>query len=132
MDYILTGILVHGGSNLQSGHYYSFIIDQETGKWHQFNDNRISDYDIERDLEKDCFGNISPQNNQYNYSNTAYLLFYTKKKNFRNKELLDKITTNEIVLNDVFNENVNFLFKFRHVNIGGRNNKRLPETNNPE
>ena len=109
MDYILTGILVHGGSNLQSGHYYSFIIDQETGKWHQFNDNRISDYDIERDLEKDCFGNISTQNNQYNYSNTAYLLFYTKKKNFRNKELLEKIATNEIVLNDVFNENVNFL-----------------------
>ena len=117
MDYILTGILVHGGSSLQSGHYYSFIIDQETGQWHQFNDNKISDYNIERDLEKDCFGNISVQNNQYNYSNTAYLLFYTNKKNFRNKELLEKINTNEMVLNDVFNENVNFLNMYIYTDI---------------
>ena len=107
MEYILTGILVHGGSNLQSGHYYSFIMDQETGKWHQFNDRQISDFNIETDLEKECFGNPIDQNAQY--GKTAYLLFYTKKKCFRNKELLDKINVNEFILNDVYNENIHFL-----------------------
>lgn len=107
MEYILTGILVHGGSNLESGHYYSFIMDQETGKWHQFNDRQISDFDIEKDLEKECFGNSLDQNSQY--GKTAYLLFYTKKKCFRSQELLDKINVNELILNDVYNENINFL-----------------------
>jgi len=107
MEYILTGILVHGGSNLESGHYYSFIMDQETGKWHQFNDRQISDFNIEKDLEKECFGNTLDQNAQY--GKTAYLLFYTKKSCFRNKELLEKINVNESILNDVYNENINFL-----------------------
>ena len=107
MEYILTGILVHGGSNLESGHYYSFIMDQETGKWHQFNDRQISDFNIETDLEKECFGNPMDQNAQY--GKTAYLLFYTKKKCFRSKELLDKIKVNELILNDVYKENIKFL-----------------------
>ena len=108
MDYILTGILVHGGSNLQSGHYYSYIMDQETGKWHQFNDNTISDYNIDTDLEKECFGNMG-ENNVNQYGRTAYLLFYTKKSVFKNKNLLENINVNQTVLNDVYNENVKFL-----------------------
>ena len=107
MDYILTGILIHGGSNLESGHYYSFIMDQETGMWHQYNDNIISDYNIETDLEKECFGNLPENKDQY--GKTAYLLFYTKKKCFKNKNLFEKINANEYILNDVYNENVNFL-----------------------
>ena len=55
MNYVLTGILIHSGSSLQSGHYYSLIIDQESGKWYQFNDNNITEFNIERDLEKECF-----------------------------------------------------------------------------
>ena len=108
MEYILTGILVHGGSNIQSGHYYSYIMDQETGKWHQFNDNTISDYNIGTDLEKECFGNMG-ENNVNQYGRTAYLLFYTKKSVFRNKTLFENINVNQIVLNDVYNENVKFL-----------------------
>ena len=107
LDYILTGILIHGGTNLQSGHYYSFIMDQETGKWHQYNDNTISDYNIENDLEKECFGNLPEKND--NYGRTAYLLFYTNKKCFRNQELLKSINVNENLLTDVYNENANFL-----------------------
>ena len=108
MDYILTGILVHGGSNIQSGHYYSYIMDQETGKWHQFNDNTISDYNIDTELEKECFGNMGV-NNINQYGKTAYLLFYTKKSVFRNKNLFKNINVNQTVLNDVYNENVKFL-----------------------
>ena len=55
MEYFLAGILVHGGSKIQSGLYYSYIMDKETGKWYQFNDNSISDYNIDTDLEKECF-----------------------------------------------------------------------------
>jgi uncharacterized UBP type Zn finger protein len=46
MNYELTGILIHSGANLQSGHYYSLIKDQESGKWYQFNDSSISEYNI--------------------------------------------------------------------------------------
>ena len=108
MDYILTGILVHGGSNLQSGHYYSYIMDQETGNWYQFNDNTISDYNIKTDLEKECFGNVG-ENTINQYGRTAYLLFYTKKSLFKNKTLLENININKTVLDDVYNENVKFL-----------------------
>ena len=115
MDYILTGILIHGGSNLQSGHYYSFIMDQETGKWHQYNDNVISDYNIETDLEKECFGNLPEKKDDY--GKTAYLLFYTNQKCFKNKDLLQKIEVNENILNDVYNENVNFLNLNLYTNL---------------
>ena len=117
MEYILTGILVHGGSNIQSGHYYSYIMDQETGKWYQFNDNSISDYNIDTELEKECFGNMGG-NNINQYGRTAYLLFYTKKSIFRNKDLLGNININQAVLNDVYNENINFL----NMNIYLNNN----------
>ena len=78
MNYELTGILIHSGSSLQSGHYYSFIKDQESDKWYKFNDSSISDYNIDKDLEKECFGNINSKTNQYGKG--AYLLFYTKKE----------------------------------------------------
>ena len=117
MEYILTGILVHGGSNLQSGHYYSYIMDQETGNWYQFNDNFISEYNINQDLEKECFGNMGSGQNDNQYGRTAYLLFYTKKSAFRNKNLLENININEPILGDVYNENVNFLNMNIYLNL---------------
>ena len=107
MNYILTGILIHGGSNLQSGHYYSYIMDQETGKWHQFNDSVISDYDINKNLEKDCFGNLPEQNCKYGRG--AYLLFYTKKNIFRNSLILNNIVIKDNIINDVYQENIIFI-----------------------
>ena len=115
MEYILTGILIHGGSNLESGHYYSFIMDQETGMWHQYNDNSISDYNIETDLEKECFGNLTETFDKY--GKTAYLLFYTKKKCFKNDKIMKNININEYILNDVYNENVNFLNMNMYTNM---------------
>ena len=49
MDFELTGILVHSGTNLQNGYYYSIIKDQEGNKCYKFNDNNINDFDIEKD-----------------------------------------------------------------------------------
>ena len=108
MNYVLTGILIHSGSSLQSGHYYSLIIDQESGKWYQFNDNNITEFNIERDLEKECFGikgNISGEQ----FGRTAYLLFYTKKSLFRNEKILQDIKINPNIINEVHKENIKYL-----------------------
>ena len=108
MNYELTGILIHSGASLQSGHYYSFIKDQETNKWYKFNDSKITEYDIDNDLEKECFGNINSKKNQYGKG--AYLLFYTKKEcidSYKNYEKNIKI--NENILKEVENENIEFI-----------------------
>ena len=108
MNYELTGILIHSGSSLQSGHYYSFIKDQESDKWYKFNDSSISDYNIDKDLEKECFGNINSKTNQYGKG--AYLLFYTKKECIeKNKNYNQDIKINEKILEEVQIENNNFL-----------------------
>ena len=110
MNYVLTGILIHSGSSLQSGHYYSLIMDQESGKWYQFNDNVISEFNIEKDLEKECFGNKNSNNNGgEQFGRTAYLLFYTKKNLFRNEEIIKEININKNILNEVYKENINYL-----------------------
>ena len=108
MNYVLTGILIHSGSSLQSGHYYSLIIDQESGKWYQFNDNNITEFNIERDLEKECFG-IKGKINGEQFGRTAYLLFYTKKSLYRNEKVLKGIKYNQNIVNEVHKENIRYL-----------------------
>ena len=108
MNYELTGILIHSGANLQSGHYYSLIKDQESGKWYKFNDNSISEYNIDKDLENECFGNIESKVNQFGKG--AYLLFYTKKECVENNKNYNKeLKIDEKILKQVEIENINFL-----------------------
>ena len=108
MNYVLTGILIHSGSSLQSGHYYSLIIDQDNGKWYQFNDNNITEFNIERDLEKECFG-LKETNEREQFGRTAYLLFYTKKSMFRNEKIMKEININENIINEVYKQNIKYL-----------------------
>ena len=108
MNYVLTGILIHSGSSLQSGHYYSLIIDQNNGKWYQFNDNNITEFNIERDLEKECFG-LKETNEREQFGRTAYLLFYTKKSMFRNEKIMKEININENIINEVYKQNIKYL-----------------------
>ena len=108
MNYELTGILIHSGASLQSGHYYSFIKDQESNKWYKFNDSRISEYDIDKDLEKECFGNINSKKNQQGKG--AYLLFYTKKECIKKyKDYEKNIKVNENIIKQVEKENIDFI-----------------------
>ena len=108
MNYELTGILIHSGASLQSGHYYSFIKDQESGKWYKFNDSTISDYDIEKDLEKECFGNIDCKKNQYGKG--AYLLIYTKKECIDSyKKYENNVKINDKIIQQVQKENIYFI-----------------------
>ena len=108
MNYVLTGILIHSGSSLQSGHYYSLINEQESGKWYQFNDNNIFEFNIEKDLEKECFG-IKGKIEGEQFGRTAYLLFYTKKSLYRNEKILKETNINPNLINIVHKENMKYL-----------------------
>ena len=108
MEYELTGILIHSGSSLQSGHYYSLIKSQEDNRWYKFNDSEISEYDIDKNLEKECFGNLDAEINKYGKG--AYLLFYTKKECIEKyKDFDKKVLINENLLKELKEENINFL-----------------------
>jgi len=108
MEYELTGVLIHSGSSLQSGHYYSLIKSQDDNKWYKFNDSEINEYDIDANLEKECFGNLDAEVNKYGKG--AYLLFYTKKECLEKYKGVDKkVVVNEKLLKEIDEDNVNFL-----------------------
>ncbi|KAI9223238.1 hypothetical protein BC828DRAFT_340771, partial [Blastocladiella britannica] len=64
--YDLNGVLVHTGTS-DTGHYYSYICDQATGSWHQFNDSMVTPFDPST-LPEVAFGGDCPH--------SAYMLFY--------------------------------------------------------
>ena len=81
MDYTLTGVLVHSGSSLLHGHYFSLIMDIKSGKWHRYDDTTISEFNV-ANLKSECFGDEIKDENankaEFKKYQTAYLLFYTK------------------------------------------------------
>ena len=53
-------MLVHSGS-ANSGHYYSYIKERDgLGRWLEFNDTKVTEFDISLLAEK-CFGNKKEQ-----------------------------------------------------------------------
>lgn len=54
--YRLVGVLVHAG-HAEGGHYYSYIRSASTGKWHEFNDKNISDFNPDQ-MPLECFGGM--------------------------------------------------------------------------
>jgi ubiquitin C-terminal hydrolase len=81
--YSLSGIVAHVGA-IDSGHYYSFIKDQSSGKWMEFNDRSVLPFS-ESSIYRECFGGIdeesaakghSPRMREYN----AYLLVYQRQE----------------------------------------------------
>ena len=59
-QYELVGIVVHSGT-ADSGHYYSYIKEQEafkaqgSNKWYEFNDIWVRDFDA-NDIASECYG----------------------------------------------------------------------------
>ncbi|CZT00238.1 related to DFFRY protein [Rhynchosporium graminicola] len=82
----LVGVLVHSGT-AESGHYYSFIRERpSTGdneSWVEFNDECVSSWDPNR-MEGACYGGpdfhgpTDHNNNPYDKSWSAYMLFYQR------------------------------------------------------
>lgn len=76
-DYDLSGILVHTGT-ADSGHYYSFIKDRNSGRWFQFNDSHVSPFDV-ADIRTQCFGGyetVITSDSTLHYTHTIVTLSY--------------------------------------------------------
>jgi len=82
--YKLVGVVIHSGYT-DAGHYYSFIKErspnsQNNGKWFEFNDTHISEFNI-GNMKNYAFGGQSLSSMGYENSANAYLLFYQKESN---------------------------------------------------
>ena len=108
LEYRLSGVIVHSGTAF-AGHYYSFIRDRDEktgeltgddddlGTWRRYDDTCVEPYDPSC-LEDDCFGGSfvhktdaseEVQTLTYEKPNSAYILFYEKKKKNSMMELRD-------------------------------------------
>lgn len=79
--YSLAGVVVHTGT-AQSGHYYSFVkergqFEEDTGKWFEFNDSYVGDFDVD-ELENEAYGGVDTTTGKEKVRN-AFILVYDKK-----------------------------------------------------
>ena len=85
-EYTLKGVTVHIGT-AEFGHYYSYIKIKE-GKWLEFNDSNIRDFD-QKNIDSECFGGSSSSDGAddgwgwsrggRDNSKNAYILVYERK-----------------------------------------------------
>ena len=58
------------------GHYYSYIMDRETGNWFEFNDSKVTPFDV-WNLDKEAFGkNEVNWKSNFQVTRNAYVLIY--------------------------------------------------------
>lgn len=86
-NYELVGIVVHSGT-ADSGHYYSYIKEQERfdkaapEKWYEFNDTIVRDFD-KNDIPNECFGGVEQavgwSTKGYVKTANAYIVVYKRK-----------------------------------------------------
>ncbi|CCD64972.1 ubiquitinyl hydrolase 1 [Caenorhabditis elegans] len=69
--YKLTGLIVHVGSSAKEGHFYSFVLQNESSRWSKFDDDRVSNVRWE-DVAAQSFGTGSSK------TASACLLVYAK------------------------------------------------------
>lgn len=73
-NYVLKGVVVHLGY-ADSGHYYSFIQDRATGKWHEFNDTVVRPFNID-DIAEEAYGGETTGYESKEKIKNAYMLIY--------------------------------------------------------
>ena len=103
--YKLKSIIIHTGT-CESGHYYSYILDDNSNEWYEFNDTRVEKINIDN-LDVEAYGkseviNDNGINIEVENTRNAYILFY-EKINKDNCEKFDKIE----VINDLISGNIN-------------------------
>lgn len=86
-NFDLVGVVVHNGT-ADSGHYYSYIKEQERfteqEQWFEFNDIWVREFD-KNDLANECYGGEETLNfgnwskNTMNKSRNAYIVVYKRK-----------------------------------------------------
>jgi len=94
--YTLRGIIIHLGY-AEAGHYYSFILDSVSGKWLEFNDTLVDEYNP-GNIPSDAFGvmerlegGISKE--EIGKLKNAYVLIYERKERFQVKTKDDLLPT---------------------------------------
>jgi ubiquitin C-terminal hydrolase len=78
-QYELRGVVIHSGTS-EAGHYYSFIKEEDSRKWYEFNDELIAEMDY-RKVEEEGFGGLvrsTDPEHRYEKKMSAYMLFYQK------------------------------------------------------
>ena len=103
--YKLKSIIIHTGT-CESGHYYSYILDDKSKEWYEFNDTRVQKINIDM-LDVEAYGkceviNDNGVNIEVENTRNAYILFY-EKINKDNCEKFDKIE----VINNLLIGNIN-------------------------
>jgi ubiquitin C-terminal hydrolase len=113
LKYKLTGILVHSGATAEGGHYFSYIYDPQSHKWHRYDDSKISEFNP-ADIKYECFGQDKHDKDHnagtsdlFSKSQNAYLLFYTKIKENDSASIQAKVPEN--ILSQIEQENKLFL-----------------------
>ena len=116
--YKLKGVVVHSG-NSEGGHYYSFIYDNDSKEWFEFNDITVKKFNIQN-FKKEIFGGFeeivnfkTKKKEKVVLNRNAYLLFYEKVdvsncENFNNVEIYNEISNvikEDIILKKI-NENI--------------------------
>ena len=108
----LKSIVIHKG-NCERGHYYCYINNDKNNQWYEFNDIKISKFDI-NNLDNEAFGNeiILEKNIMIEKENdkNAYMLFY-EKVDFNSGIIFDNIKA----INDI-KENKNIQLKEEEIN----------------
>ena len=107
-NYKLSGILVHHGT-AETGHYYSFIKENNSEEWFQFNDSNVDTFD-RSDIPRQCYGGIdtpvkgfeSSGSRSRNYN--AYMLFYQRIKPIETKtnDILNNINLNQPIQENIY------------------------------
>jgi ubiquitin C-terminal hydrolase len=109
--YQLTGVLVHLGTSADSGHYYSYIYDPINEKWFEYNDSRISDFNL-ANLKLECFGEDKDGLESGSRPQNAYLLFYSKVTSIETHQqevLRMNLSMPENLLSQIKQDNIQFL-----------------------
>ncbi len=83
-QYQLKGVVVHAGG-AESGHYFSIIKDPHAERWIEFNDTKVSEFDI-KDLPRIAFGEITSSRT----SQSAYILVYEKVESKKKVQMNSK------------------------------------------
>ena len=74
----MKGFVIHIG-HADSGHYYSIIQDRLTGKWYEFNDTIVRDFDIS-DMSDEAFGGEVGVYEVKEKIKNAYMVIYERQK----------------------------------------------------
>jgi len=110
------GVVVHSGT-AQSGHYYSYILDQESRQWLVYNDSSVQPYDVST-LKQECFGG-EQEFSRHMTSGSAYLLFYSRTSTSSSRatdeamvdeaEAVQAQAVNRLIVSEIRKDNVKLL-----------------------